>query len=352
LRQSQGNEAAAIKKAVQGEKGLVNKLSFKAKLWGLMGSLGLMVIIILFAIILTILSPVFLTSVNITNLFIQSTVLAVLSLGSTFVIMTRGIDLSVGSVMAVSSTIGLGLIVQNNIPVVFGIILMLLIGAAFGAFNGLFITKFDIQPLIVTLATMGIGRGIVLIYTNGANITPVPDSFVMLANERILGIPLILVFVVLLSIVAGITLAYTSYGRIVCATGGNELAAKLAGIRTKLVVATTYVISGISAAIGGILLTARLESAGPTAGVGIEMTVIAAVVIGGTSLFGGQGNIIGTILGVVIISLVSNAVNLLGVPPAWDQLVKGAVILVAALLDVYRRKYAGGISEHKRFKLN
>lgn len=347
--QKQVNEMKTFKKPKRKTKGFVNKPSFRTNVGRLMGSLGLLAVIAIFVIILTILSPVFLTSANITNLFIQSTILTVLSLGSTFVIMTGGIDLSIGSLMAVSSTIGLGSIVHNHVPVVIGIMIMLVIGAVFGAFNGLFVTKFDIPPLIVTLATMGMGRGIVLIYTNGANITPVPESFIILANGRLLGIPIILIFVVFLSLIAGITLAFTAYGRVVCATGGNELAARLAGIRTKLVIATTYVISGLTAAIGGILLAARLESAGPTAGIGIEMTVIAAVVIGGTSLFGGQGNIVGTILGVVVISLISNSVNLLGVPPAWDQLVKGAIILIAALLDVYRRKYANSIKGNHGF---
>lgn len=305
-----------------------------------MGSLGLFLVILIFCAVLSVLSPVFLTTTNIVNLLIQSTILAALAIGVTFVIMTGGIDLSVGAVMAVSSAVGLGLIVDHGAPVIVGVLVTLLIGVLFGLFNGVVVTRFHIPPLIVTLASMGIARGLILIYTNGANITPVPDSYVFLANGQILGIPVLLIIVGLLAVVAHIILYHTVFGRSVYASGGNELAARLAGIRTKRIITMTYVLSGLMAAIAGILLTARLESAGPTAGTGIELTVIAAVVIGGTSLFGGQGNILGTLLGVLLISLVSNAVNLLGVPPAWDQLVKGVVILIAALLDVYRRKYS------------
>jgi ribose transport system permease protein len=313
---------------------------WKKNLARYLGSLGLFVVILIFCIILSILTPVFITPTNLVNLLIQSTILAALALGSTYVIMTGGIDLSVGSVLAVSSVIGLDLIVNVHSPVIVGVLVSLLVGALFGLVNGIAVTRFGVPPLIVTLATMGIARGVVLIYTNGANVTRIPNSITYLANGKILGIPVLLLVVGILAVIAHIVLSSTTFGRSVYASGGNELAARLAGIRTNTVITAAYVLSGLAAAIGGILLAARLASAGPNAGLGMELTVIAAVVIGGTSLFGGQGNILGTILGVLLISLVSNAVNLLDVPPAWDQLVKGFVILVAALLDVYRRKYS------------
>ncbi|MHB8063782.1 MAG: ABC transporter permease [Ruminiclostridium sp.] len=307
--------------------------SIKDRMGSFVGSMGLMLVILIFGAVLSVLSPVFLTMTNITNLLIQSTIMLTLALGVTFVLMTGGIDISVGSILAVSSAVGLGLI-KSGVPTVVGVIVMLAIGALFGLMNGVLTTKFQIPALIVTLGTMGIGRGLVLIYTNGANITPVPKSFEVLAYGRLLGMPVIILLVAVLAVIWGLVLSYTVFGRSVYATGGNELAARLAGIKTKTIVTLTYVIAGVMAAVAGILTTARLESAGPAAGIGIEMTVIAAVVIGGTSLFGGQGSIFGTVLGVIIISLVTNAVNLLGVPPAWDQLVKGVVIIVAALLDV------------------
>jgi ribose transport system permease protein len=304
-----------------------------------LGSFGLLIVIVAFGIVLSFMSPVFLTKTNLINLLMQSTILVTLALGVTFVIITGGIDLSVGAIMAVSSALGLGLIVYNDVPVIVGVFIMVLIGAAFGLINGVFITKLQLSPLIVTLGTMGIARGIVLIYTNSANIDPVPDSFVTLATGSLFSIPYLIVLVAVFAIIAHIILKNTVFGRSVYASGGNELAARLSGVRTKTIITLTYVISGVTAAIGGLLLSARLESVGPTAGTGLELTVIAAVVIGGTSLFGGQGNILGTILGVILISLVSNAINLLSVPPAWDSLVQGSVILVAALLDVYRRKF-------------
>lgn len=312
---------------------------FQGNMRQYLGSLGLLIVIVIFCVVLSFLSPVFLSKMNLINLLMQSTILVTLALGATFVIMTGGIDLSVGAVMAVSSAIGLGAIVYEGVPVVVGVLIMLLIGAAFGFANGFMVTKFSVPPLIVTLATMGIARGMVLIYTNSANVNPVPNSFITLATGRFLTIPYLIITVGILAFIAHIVLKHTVFGRSVYASGGNELAARLAGIRTKTVITLTYMISGVMAAVGGLFLAARLESAGPTAGIGIELTVIAAVVIGGTSLFGGQGNIFGTILGVILISLVSNAVNLLGVPPAWDQLVTGSVILIAALLDVYRRKF-------------
>ncbi|MEH7376501.1 MULTISPECIES: ABC transporter permease [Neobacillus] len=316
-----------------------DKTQGRKKLKQYLGSLGLLIVIVAFGIVLSFMSPVFLTKTNLINLLMQSTILVTLALGVTFVIITGGIDLSVGAIMAVSSALGLGLIVYNGVPVIVGVFIMVLIGAVFGLVNGLFITKLQLSPLIVTLGTMGIARGIVLIYTNSANIDPVPNSFVTLATGSLFSIPYLILLVAVFAIIAHIILKNTVFGRSVYASGGNELAARLSGVRTKTIITLTYVISGVTAAIGGLLLSARLESVGPTAGTGLELTVIAAVVIGGTSLFGGQGNILGTILGVILISLVSNAINLLSVPPAWDSLVQGSVILVAALLDVYRRKF-------------
>jgi ribose transport system permease protein len=261
-----------------------------------------------------------------------------LATGQTFVIMTRGIDLSIGGVMAFSSSLGLGLMVNNGLDPITGTIVMLLIGVLFGIFNGVAVTRFSITPLIVTLATLGVARGAVFIYTNGANVTPVPALYEAIGTGKFLGLPWAVIIVLVLAIAAHVVLSRTVFGRSVYATGGNEMAARLAGVRTNFIIICAYAISGLSAAIAGLLLTARLESAGPRAGVGIELTVIAAAVIGGTSLFGGQGNIAGTLLGVILISLVTNAVNLLRVPPAWDDLVKGIVIFLAALVDVYRRR--------------
>ena len=314
----------------------------KSSITQIISRLGLVLVVVLFGIIMTFLSPVFLSFANFQNLLIQSTVLAILALGQTFVIMTKGIDLSVGGIMAVSAAVGLGLSVDGGVPVVLGIAIAIAIGALAGLLNGFAVTRLGITPLIVTLAMLGMTRGAVFVYTNGANVTPIPDILTAFGRGRFLNLPTSVWLLLILAVVAHLVLARTTFGRSVYATGGNEVAARVAGIPTARIITLCYVISGIMAAIAGLVLTARLESAGPRAGAGIELTVIAACVIGGTSLFGGQGSIAGTLLGVVLISLVSNAVNLLGVPPAWDELVRGLVIFFAALVDVYRRKLVIG----------
>jgi ribose transport system permease protein len=300
--------------------------------------LGLFLVILIFMAVMTFVSPVFLTIANFKNLFIQSTILAVLALGQTFVIMTRGIDLSIGGVMAFTSAICIGLAVYSGLPTALALFVCLMLGVLIGLINGLAVTVLGITPLIVTLATLSITRGATFIYTNGANITPVPDSVAGFGRGELAGLPYSVILLCILAIICHFVLARTVFGRSVYATGGNEVASRLAGIPTNRVILTTYIICAVMATIAGLILTARLESAGPRAGVGIELTVIAACVIGGASLFGGTGSIGGTLLGVVLISLVSNAINLLGVPPAWDDLVKGLVIFLAAVTDVYRRR--------------
>ena len=286
------------------------------------------------------LSPVFLSVANFRNLFIQSTILAVLALGQTFVIMTRGIDLSIGGTMALSSALCIGLSVYSGIPAPLAIVAALAVGAGVGLVNGFAVTTIGITPLITTLATLSITRGATFAYTNGANITPVPPLITDFGRGQLFGLPYSVVLLIVLAIGCQFLLSRTVFGRSVYATGGNEVASRLAGIPTNRIIMITYVICGLTAAIAGLILTARLESAGPRAGVGIDLTVIAACVIGGTSLFGGTGSIVGTLLGVVLISLVSNAINLTGVPPAWDDLVNGIVIFLAAVVDVYRRKFS------------
>lgn len=314
----------------------------KGQLGRVLDKMGLFLVLLVFILIMSVLTPSFLTWNNMRNLLIQSTILCTLSLGVTFVIITGGIDLSVGSVEAVASAIGMALIVKSGIPSFAGVLVMIAVGIFFGVINGVLVTQFRIPPMIVTLATMSIARGIVLVFTNSANIGPVPGAFTILTSSYFAGIPLIVWVVVIFCIIAWICLAKTAFGRSVYAVGGSELAAKLAGIRTKRIIIMTYMISGLCAAIAGLLLTIRLESAGPNAGDGVEMNAIAAVVVGGTSLSGGRGTVMGTVLGVILISLVSNAVNLLGVPPAWDKIVKGVVIIIAALLDANRNRIGKG----------
>ena len=312
------------------------------------GAQGLLVVVLLFGVLLTFLSPVFLTTVNLVNLLYQCTILGVFAIGMTFVILTGGIDVSVGSTAALSSVLSMGIIVNMDMPPAVGLLTGLLVGAGVGAVNGLMVTKLGISPLIATLATLSAGSGIAFAYSDGGNITPVPKVLTDMVSAKIAGIPLLIPAVLVLAFLAHLALTRTTYGRSIYAVGGNKEAALLAGIRVDRVTMNAYIIAGLSAGMAGLLLTGRLASGSPRAGDGIELTVIAAVVIGGTSLFGGQGNIKGTLLGVLLIAMVSNAVNLLGIPSSYDRIVQGVVIFAAAALDVYRYKYVQKNLSRKR----
>lgn len=305
----------------------------------LVQDIGLLGVIVIGGIALGLATPVFFTTINIENLLFAATIIAVVALGQAFVILVAGIDLSVGAVLALSSVLCVGLAVNQDLPVGLAIFLALGTGALIGLTNGLNVTLLRIPPLIATLAMMSVARGLAFLYSGGRNIAPVPDIFVDIQATRIFGIPVVIVFTLLLALAAHFVLTRTSFGRSIYATGGNAVAARLAGIRTNRVIVAAYVISGVMAAIGGLMITARLEAGAATAGFGMELTVISAVVIGGISLFGGEGKIGGVLLGVLLLGLVQNAINLLNVPPNYDYIVSGLVIAAAAALDVYRRRY-------------
>ncbi|MDQ0475386.1 ABC transporter permease [Labrys wisconsinensis] len=305
----------------------------------LVQGIGLLAVILLGCLVMTVASPVFATTRNLENVLQSATIIAVVAIGQTFVILVAGIDLSVASVLVLSSVLSVGLVEFNGWSPGLAILAALGTGALFGLANGLAVTKLRIPALIATLATMSIGRGLAYIFSGGQNIAPVPDIFVDLQDARILGVPAVIVLTLALAAIAQFVLSRTRFGRSVYATGGNALAARLAGIRTDRVIIATYVISGLMAGIAGLLITARFEAGAATAAQGMELAVIAAVVIGGVSLFGGEGNMGGMLLGVLLLGLVQNAVNLLDVPPNYDSVVSGLVIAAAAALDVYRRSY-------------
>jgi ribose transport system permease protein len=302
-------------------------------------SVGLLFVILIGGIALSFASPVFFTRINLENLLFSSTVIAIVAIGQAFVILIAGIDLSVGAVLALSSVLGVVLATQMDLPVWLAVFLALGAGALVGLINGLNVTLLKIPPLIATLAMMSVTRGIAFLISGGRNIAPVPSVFVDIQSARLFGIPVIIVFTLLIGVLAHLILTRTRFGREIYATGGNAVAAQLAGIRTNRVIIAAYVISGLCAALGGLMITARLEAGAATAGFGYELIVISAVVIGGVSLFGGEGRIVGVLLGVILLGLVQNAVNLLNVPPNYDYVVSGVVIAAAAALDVYRRRY-------------
>lgn len=293
---------------------------------------GIFFAFILLMIALTFLSDSFLTVSNMLNIARQVSINAIIAAGMTFVILTFGIDLSVGSVLAFSGAIIAGLLAAGR-PLVVGIGGGLLVGAVMGLINGVVITRGGVQPFIATLAMLTIGRGATLVYTDGRPITGLPEAFVWLGAGEIARIPVPVVIMALVFAASYVILTRTVFGRYVYAIGGNEEAARLSGVNVGFYKTLAYVIAGVLSALSGVILTARLNSAQPTAGMGYELDAIAAVVLGGTTLAGGEGSITGTLLGAFIIGVLNNGLNLLNVNPFYQQVVKGLVILLAVLLD-------------------
>ncbi|MBZ4683332.1 MAG: ribose transport system permease protein [Fusobacteriaceae bacterium] len=292
--------------------------------------------LIIFSIIISMLSDRFLTTSNIFNILRQTAINAIMAVGMTFVILKGGIDLSVGSIFAFSGAVT-AYLVGKNISVFIAVLSGLLVGLIIGVLNGYIISKGKLQPFIVTLATMTIFRGATLVFTNGKPISAGFEKngllFSDIGNGYTLGIPNPILIMILVFIIGYFILMHTSIGRYIYAIGGNEEATKLSGINVHRVKLFVYGISGLLAALSGIIITSRLSSAQPTAGSGYELDAIAAVVLGGTSLSGGVGSILGTIVGALIIGILNNSLNLLNVSSYYQLLAKGLVILIAVLVD-------------------
>jgi ribose transport system permease protein len=301
--------------------------------------LGPLIGLFLIFLILSVMSQDFLTVNNIFNVLRQVSINALIAFGMTFVILTGGIDLSVGSILALSSALTAGMLAGGTDPIL-AILIGLLAGTAMGAINGLIITKGKVAPFIATLATMTIFRGFTLVYTEGRPITGLSDavSFQMLGKGYFFGIPFPIITMLITYGILYFLLKKTTFGRGVYAIGGNEEASLLSGLRVDRLKLGVYSLTGLLSALAGITLTSRLNSAQPTAGASYELDAIAAVVLGGTSLSGGRGWIFGTLIGALIIGVLNNGLNLLNVSSFYQQVVKGGVILLAVLLD--RKKAA------------
>ncbi len=300
---------------------------------------GTFIALILLVVIVSVLNSRFLQVSNLMNLLRQLIINGFIALGMTYVILTGGIDLSVGSILAFTSAIFAGLM-QNGMSPVLAIILAIVLGAILGFINGLLITKGKLAPFIVTLATMTIFRGATLVYTDGRPIAGQRDNFIFafLGRGKVFGIPFQVILFAIIFILLLVLLKKTSLGRKVYAVGGNEKASYISGINIDKVKIFVYTISGILATISGLVLTSRLNSAQPTAGTAYEMDAIAAVVLGGTSMTGGSGSLVGTLIGILILGVLNNGLNLLGVSSFYQQIVKGVVILLAVLVDRKRNK--------------
>jgi ribose transport system permease protein len=274
-----------------------------------------------------------------------------IAVGMTLIILTAGIDLSVGSVLALCGAIAAGLLKNGiSIPslnlyigftIVGAILAGLIVGGFLGFFNGFVITKFKVPAFVATLAMLTIARGLTMLYTNGFPISSLGSSFTYIGAGWFLGLPVPVWIAAVIVVAAIVVTKKLKLGRYIFAIGGNENASKLSGININRVKIIVYTIAGALAALGGIIVTARLDSAQPNAGGSYELDAIAAVVIGGTSLSGGRGSIWGTVLGAIIIGVLNNGLVLLDVSPFWQQVVKGAVILLAVIIDKMNTKNEG-----------
>lgn len=296
--------------------------------------LGPLLGLIILILIVSVLNPSFLEPLNILNLLRQVSINALIAFGMTFVILTGGIDLSVGSILALSSAFVANMMLSGLDPIL-SIIIGVALGGVMGMVNGLMITKGRMAPFIATLATMTIFRGLTLVYTNGNPITGLGDNllFQLFGRGYLLGIPVPAITMLITFMILWIVLHKTAFGRKTYAIGGNEKASIISGIKVSRVKIMIYSLTGMLAALAGAILTSRLNSAQPTAGTSYELDAIAAVVLGGTSLAGGRGRIVGTLIGVLIIGVLNNGLNLLEVNSFYQMVVKGIVIAIAVLLD-------------------
>lgn len=290
--------------------------------------------LILLVIIISALNSAFLDPSNLFNLLRQVSINGLIAFGMTFVILTGGIDLSVGSTLALSSAM-VAILMVSGVDSIIALLLGCIFGAVLGAVNGLLITLGKMAPFIATLATMTVFRGLTLVITDGNPITNLNGSyaFQLLGRGYFLGIPVPAVTMFVTFIILYILLHKTVFGRQTYAMGGNEKAAFISGIKVNKLKIMIYSLAGLMSAMAGAILTSRLNSAQPTAGMSYELDAIAAVVLGGTSLTGGKGRILGTLIGVLIIGVLNNGLNLLGVSSFYQQVVKGVVIIIAVLID-------------------
>ena len=295
--------------------------------------LGLIVI----CVVLTILTPHFLTLSNFFNISRQAAVITIIAIGETFVILTAGIDLSVGSLVTLTSC-AMVLVMTTTGSIVLGVVVGLVVGLGVGLINGLLVAKAGLPPFIATLGMLGIAQGVALVITAGRSMFGLPAAFKWIGQGNLFGVPAPLVLILILFVVFHIILTYNRLGRYILSVGGNEEATRLSGINVDGIKISAYVISGFMAAIGGIVLSARINSAHPAAGQGYELDAIAATVIGGTSLMGGEGTIVGTLIGSFMMAVIRNGLNLLNVSSFWQQIVIGIVIIGAVWMDRMRKR--------------
>jgi ribose transport system permease protein len=293
-------------------------------------------LIVLF-VALAVASPNFLTNTNLSSVVRQTAVINIMSLGMTVVIIAGGIDLSVGAILAIAGVLGtMALSRGASIPA--GVVIGLAAGLAWGTINGVLTTRLRIAPFIVTLGTLGIIRGLTLIITNGLPVHRIPRSFSFLGDGTVLGVPFVLWILVTCAVLTHVILEHTRLGRYAFAIGSNPAAAIYAGVPVALYTTAVYSYAGMLTGLAGMIEASRLMTGQPTAGNGYELQAIAAVIIGGGSFYGGEGSVVGTLIGAFIMGLLSNGSDLLGVSPYLQQAIIGGVIILAVAVDELRKR--------------
>ncbi len=315
------------------------KNGFFTNLWNdIKPHIGILGALIVLCIILTIITDAFMTPRNLFNVLRQISVNVFLACGMTMVIILGGIDLSVGSTIAVSGCLCAGFITKVGIPAIPAIVLAVLLGGLIGLVNGLIVSRTTIPPFIVTLATMNIGRGIARVYTANKTITISDPIFSFVGTGYVFGIPIHVIFIIIIVAVTGLILSRTQFGRHIYAVGGNRQAAIYSGINASKVTLFVFLLSGLFAGMAGILTASRTFTGQYSLGEGAEMDAITAVVLGGTSMSGGVGTLTGTVIGCVIVGILNNGMNLMGVDSSWQYIVQGVVVLLAVFIDFFKKK--------------
>jgi ribose transport system permease protein len=296
---------------------------------------GAVYTLILLSLIFSVFTAQFLTLPNLANVGIQASVLVIVALGMTLIILSEGIDLSLGPVLGLAGVV-LAMCVKQQMGLPVGILLAILVGVAFGAFNGALITGLGLPPFVVTLGTFGMAQGLSLVLTEGRSIPGLGPRVQYFNDGWIAGIPVPVVMTAATFLIVYVILYYTKFGTYVFALGGNEEALALAGVRTRLYKTGVYVLGGALAGVGALVMTGRMNAAHPSVGAGLEFDAIAAVILGGTSFERGKGWLVGTLIGVAAVSVLRNGLNLIGVSSTWQLSTVGTVIILAIVIDALR----------------
>ncbi|MCC8180599.1 MAG: ABC transporter permease [Planctomycetes bacterium] len=308
--------------------------SSKARVSSFLSRYGIYIVLLALCVIMTFLSPYFLTGRNLLNILNQVSIIGIVAIGATVILLGGGIDLTPGSVVAVAGVCAAHFGHPGEHSLIVPLVISILIGLAFGMVNGFIVAKGNVVPFIVTLGVMTAGRGIALLACDGYQVGNLSQDYIAVASGRFMGIPYLVIYFAVIFVVFYFLMHFTKFGRHVYAVGGNEIAAHASGVNVDRVKMAIYVIGAVLAAIGGFLLSSRTAVGSPIAGLGYELDAIASAVIGGTSTTGGVGRVSGTIIGALIIQVIANGLDMLGVQSYWQQIVKGAIIVLAVYLDV------------------